>query len=153
MKVLELKIPPVVLVLIAAAGMWSVSALFPTLSFDVPGVVWLSSSIALLGVLVAILGVLAFRTAGTTVDPRVPDQSESLVVSGVYRHSRNPMYLGFLLVLVGWALFLGSVLSMLFLAAFVSYMNRFQIIPEERFMGEKFGESYLRYSREVRRWL
>ena len=153
LTMLELKVPPVVLALIVATGMWGVSALFPTLSFDLPGAVWLSSCIALLGVLVAILGVLAFRTAGTTVDPRVPDQSESLVVSGVYRYSRNPMYLGVLMVPCAWGLWLGNVPALLFLPVFVLYMNRFQIVPEERFMREKFDGAFTRYCTGVRRWL
>lgn len=153
LKILELKVPPVVLALIVATGMWGVSALLPAFSFDLPDAVWLSSSIALLGVFVAILGVLAFRNAGTTVDPRVPEQSENLVVSGVYRFSRNPMYLGFLLILLGWGLYLGSFAALFFLPAFIAYMNRFQIIPEERFMRARFGDSYARYRAKVRRWV
>ncbi len=153
LKGLELKVPPVALVLIAATGMWGVSVLFPALSFDFPGVLWASACAASSGVFVAILGVLAFRAVGTTVDPRVPDQSEILVVSGVYRYSRNPMYLGFLLVLCSWGLWLGNLLALFLLPAFVLYMNRFQIIPEERFMLEKFGEDYIRYCGRVRRWV
>ncbi len=107
----------------------------------------------MVGACIAILGVMEFRAAGTTVDPRVPDQSESLEIRGVYRCSRNPMYLGLLLVLCAWGLFLGSIPSLLFLPAFVIYMNRFQIIPEERFVREKFGESFSKYTSEVRRWV
>ncbi|MCK5866475.1 MAG: isoprenylcysteine carboxylmethyltransferase family protein [Marinobacter adhaerens] len=153
MNALELKVPPVVLVLVTVSGMWAVSAGVPVFRFTVSGAVWLSSSIALLGVLVAILGVLAFKNAGTTVDPRVPEQSENLVVSGVYRFSRNPMYLGFLLTLLGWGLYLGSFAALFFLPAFIAYMNRFQIIPEERFMRARFGDSYARYRAKVRRWV
>lgn len=153
MRVLELKVPPVALVAIVAASMWIVSRTSPNLSFTIPGVAWFSTGIAVVGVCIAIIGVLEFRAAGTTVDPRVPDQSVSLVVRGVYRRSRNPMYLGFLLALSAWGLFLGSIPSLLFLPAFIIYMNRFQIVPEERLMCEKFGESYNKYSSEVRRWV
>lgn len=153
MKALELKIPPVVLVAIAAAGMWAVSAISSTLSFAIPGVAWWSTGTAVVGVCIAILGVLQFRVAETTVDPRVPEQSTNLVVSGVYRHSRNPMYLGFFLVLCAWSLYLGNILSLLILPGFVVYMNRFQIIPEERFMQDQFGEVYDKYRSEVRRWI
>ena len=153
MKVLELKVPPLVLVAIVAAMMWAVSRVTPNLYFTVAGIGWWSAGIAVLGLCIAMLGVLAFRAAGTTVDPRVPEQSVNLVVGGVYRHSRNPMYLGFLLVLCAWGLLLGSVLALLFLPAFILYMNRFQIVPEEGFMHKKFGESYSKYRSEVRRWL
>lgn len=153
MNILELKVPPVVLVFVVAAGMWAVSAISSDLPFSIPGVIWLSACIAVAGIGIALLGVLEFRSAGTTVDPRVPDQSANLVVRGVYRYSRNPMYLGFLLVLCGWGLFLGNALSLLFLPLFVWYMTRFQILPEERFMARKFGETYTRYCSEVRRWV
>ncbi|QCF24854.1 methyltransferase family protein [Hydrocarboniclastica marina] len=153
MSALDLKVPPVALVGIIAAGMWVTSEIFSDLSFAVPGATWWSSGIAAAGFWIAILGVLRFRAAGTTVDPRVPDQSASLVVSGIYRYSRNPMYLGFLLVLCAWGLFLGNALALAGLPMFVLYMNRFQIDPEERFMQEKFGDQYTRYRAGVRRWI
>ncbi|WP_372982674.1 isoprenylcysteine carboxylmethyltransferase family protein [Marinobacter sediminum] len=153
MKALELKVPPVVLVAIAAGGMWAVSGVSSKLNFAIPGVAWWSTGIAVVGACIAIFGVLQFRVAETTVDPRVPDQSTNLVVSGVYRYSRNPMYLGFFLVLCAWALYLGSVISLLALPVFIMYMNRFQIVPEERFMHNQFGEVYDKYRSEVRRWI
>lgn len=153
MKTLDLKVPPVVLVVIAAGGMWAVSGIYSELNFAIPGVAWWSTGIAVLGVSIAILGVLQFRKAGTTVDPRAPEQSTNLVVGGVYRYSRNPMYLGFFLVLCAWGLHLGSVISLLVLPVFIVYMNRFQIVPEERFMHDQFGELYDKYRSEVRRWI
>jgi len=150
---LELKVPPVVLVAFVAVGMWALSRISPDFLIAIPAAGWVASGIALVGMAIAVLGVLAFRTAGPTVDPRVPDQSESLVVSGIYRYSRNPMYLGFLMVLCAWGLWLGNVPALLFLPAFVLYMNRFQIAPEERFMREKFGDAFTRYCTGVRRWL
>ena len=153
MQTLELKIPPVVLVLFTASLMWTLTIAVPNLAFTLP----LSSLVALvlaaIGVAFALLGVWEFRSAGTTVDPRVPDQSVSLVVRGVYRISRNPMYVGFLLVLIAWGFFLSNLASIVLLPAFVIYMNRFQIIPEERHMREKFGEAYRQYEAEVRRWI
>ncbi|KXS54771.1 MAG: hypothetical protein AWU57_854 [Marinobacter sp. T13-3] len=153
MNNLELKIPPVLLVAITVAVMWVLSQISPELSFTISAAALWASGLALLGIGIAVSGVLAFRTAGTTVDPRVPEQSEALVVRGIYRFSRNPMYLGFLLVLAAWCLYLGSVLSLLCLPLFVLYMNRFQIVPEERFMREKFGEVYRLYEAGVRRWV
>ncbi|GAA4349782.1 methyltransferase family protein [Kangiella taiwanensis] len=153
MKSLELKIPPVVVLVIAALAMWAVARLFPTPLIVFPGAVWLVGSITFIGCCIVFLGVWGFGKAGTTVDPRAPDKSEKLVVSGIYRFSRNPMYLVFLLLLCSWSLKLGSALGLLFLPLFALYMNRFQIIPEERWMHNKFGESYQKYKSQVRRWI
>ena len=150
---LELKIPPVLQVIILAGLMWALASLLPGLGFAFPGSLFLALGLVTAGVVFAVLGVLAFRSVGTTVDPRVPEQSASLVVSGVYRISRNPMYVGFLLILAGWGAFLGNIASLLLLPVFVLYMNRFQIVPEERYMREKFADSYRQYERAVRRWL
>ncbi|MBS3805620.1 MAG: isoprenylcysteine carboxylmethyltransferase family protein [Oleiphilaceae bacterium] len=153
MQTLELKIPPVILVLVTASLMWTSAVVVPSLSFTLSASPFVALVFAAIGVAFALLGVLEFRSAGTTVDPRVPDQSVSLVVRGVYRISRNPMYVGFLLVLIAWGIFLSNLASLVLLPAFVIYMNRFQIVPEERHMREKFGEAYRQYEAEVRRWV
>jgi protein-S-isoprenylcysteine O-methyltransferase Ste14 len=152
-KTLELKIPPVILVLVTAGLMWALEVAVPSLGFTLSASPFIALALAAMGAAFALLGVLAFRAAGTTVDPRVPDQSVSLVVRGVYRISRNPMYVGFLFVLIAWGIFLGNLASLVLLPVFVIYMNRFQIVPEERHMREKFGEAYRQYEAEVRRWV
>ena len=83
----------------------------------------------------------------------MPHKSETLVVSGVYRISRNPMYVGFLVALAGWALYLSNLAALVFLPLFVVYMNRYQIEPEERYMRERFGDDFDRYVGQVRRWI
>lgn len=133
--------------------MWAVALMLPSLDFTFSALPFLALVLASAGVVFASLGVVAFRSAGTTVDPRVPDQSSSLVVGGVYRTSRNPMYVGFLLMLSGWGVLLGNIASLALLPVFVIYMNRFQIVPEERHMREKFGEDYRHYEEAVRRWI
>lgn len=153
MLVLELRILPVMQVIIVAAGMWAFSLVFPALNAPVSSAIGLVASFIAVGVIVALLGVLEFRRANTTADPRFPDKSSRLVVSGVYRISRNPMYLGFLLVLFGWALYLMNYLAFLLLPLFVAYMNRFQIQPEERYMNQKFGDEFEAYAARVRRWI
>jgi protein-S-isoprenylcysteine O-methyltransferase Ste14 len=82
-----------------------------------------------------------------------PDAASSLVADGVYRWTRNPMYLGFLIALAGWAAYLANVASALVLPLFVLYMNRFQIVPEERALAARFGPQFEDYRRSVRRWL
>lgn len=150
---LELKIPPALLVIGVAAGMWVVALLFPQLNVPFTGSPGMATVIASIGIAAAVLAVLEFRKVDTTVDPRYPDKSSQLVVSGIFRLSRNPMYLGFLLILFGWAWYLMSVLAFLWLPLFVVYMNRFQIQPEERYMMEKFGHEFELYAARVRRWV
>ncbi len=150
---LELKIPPLIQVLIITIVMWAFSFIFSTAVFAIPGHVWIALALAILGAGIAGLGVLAFHKAHTTIDPRTPNATSELVVSGIYQWSRNPMYLGFLLILTGWAMYLASIPALLLLPVFVLYMNRFQIEPEECFMTDKFGEMYKQYQTTVKRWL
>ncbi|GAA5194640.1 isoprenylcysteine carboxylmethyltransferase family protein [Ferrimonas gelatinilytica] len=97
-------------------------------------------------------GVIDFRRARTTLDPRTPQASQRLVFRGVYSHSRNPMYLGMLL-LIGLGTYLASPVAMLLTPAFVLYLNRYQIAQEERDLLAKFGIEFERYCRQVRRWI
>jgi len=153
MHVLELKIPPVAVVLAAAALMWLVAWAVPAFKFQLPARDLVAMSFALAGAVTSALGVVSFRRARTTVNPMKPELSSSLVTSGIYKLTRNPMYLGFLLVLLGWAVFLSSVLAFLFLPAFILYMNRFQIDPEERALATLFGQEFTAYKARARRWL
>ena len=109
--------------------------------------------IGLLGVIVCLLGVLEFKRAKTTVNPTKPQSSSSLVRRGIYGLTRNPMYLGFLLILAGWATAMGSFVAFMALPAFVVYMNRFQIEPEERALTSIFGDDFKKYCSEARRWV
>ena len=150
---LELKVPPLALVVLAALLMWLGAVYFPELTFRFPFqilVVWL---ISFLGFLACTLGFVEFRRARTTLNPTKPGTSSSLVKTGIYRYSRNPMYLGFLLILTGWATGMGNVISFLALPVFVIYLNRFQIEPEERALGEIFADEFRAYCAEVRRWI
>mgnify|MGYP001636531653 FL=1 len=150
---LELKIPPPILVLIISALMWFVSKNLPALSFTLPGTQLFVFALAGTGILFALAGIIAFLKAKTTVNPTQPGNTSAMVTSGVYRLSRNPMYLGLLLVLAGWAVVLSHILAFLFLPVFVAYLNRFQITPEERVLAAKFGEAFSIYTQAVRKWL
>lgn len=152
-SVLELKVPPPVLALIFVAAMWFVSIQMPSFAFNVPGShVW-GLALAGTGIILALAGVIEFRKAETTINPTKPGATSAMVTFGVYRLSRNPMYLGLLLVLAGWAAVLSHVLAFLFLPVFVAYLNRFQITPEERVLSAKFGEAFATYTQAVRKWL
>ena len=150
---LELKIPPPVVAATMLAAMWLLSRTLPR--FDALGQarVAVAIGLAVLGVAVAGAGAIEFKRARTTVDPRRPAEASSLVTSGVYRMTRNPMYLGLTLVLLGWAALLSSPATLAGPAAFIAYMSRFQIRPEERILLDKFGGEYREYMARVRRWL
>jgi protein-S-isoprenylcysteine O-methyltransferase Ste14 len=151
MNRLDLKIPPVVTGAVTAIGMWLVSRTLPTLTFAPLRVVAVGMGIA--GVMITGLAMMSFWRARTTVNPLKPSSTSFLVTSGIYGFTRNPMYLGMLFVLIGWALYLANVLSFLFLPAFILYMNRFQIKPEERALTTLFGQEFLEYASRVRRWI
>lgn len=152
MRALELRIPPLVLVLVVAVGMAFTAVAMPG-EVALPARQAIAAAIVLAGVVVAVTGVLAFRRQQTTVNPMTPSKTSSLVATGIYRFSRNPMYLGMLLVLCGWGVFLANAVAVLWLPGFVVYMNSFQIRPEERALTERFGDEYLAYCRSVRRWV
>jgi protein-S-isoprenylcysteine O-methyltransferase Ste14 len=150
---LELKIPPLLVWLGFAGAMLGVARAAPGLSFTLILSPALALAMAALGGAVAVAGVIAFRDKRTTVNPLTPNASSSVVSSGVYRVSRNPMYLGFLLALAGWAVYLSNTGAALLLPAFVAYMTQYQIKPEERALLAKFGQEFSQYMSRVRRWL
>lgn len=152
MTALELRIPPVALTLIFATFMAILADYVPVAVF-LPARLAIAVALVVAGAAVALSGVVAFRHQKTTVNPFTPEQSSSLVATGIYRLSRNPMYLGFLLALTGWCVYLANWTSALLLPAFVAYMNRFQIQPEERALAKRYGQDFLTYSKSVRRWL
>ena len=153
MQTLELKLPPLALAALVGVAMALAARAAPALDVAFPGQRLVALALAAAGVAVALAGVLAFRRARTTVDPMHPDRSAALVAGGIYRRSRNPMYLGFLLLLAAWACWLANPLALAGLPAFVLYLNRFQIAPEERALRARFGDAYDGYARAVRRWL
>ena len=148
-----MKIPPGVLVVLTAAFMWLASAVTPATVFAIPGRSLGAAIFMLTGVIISGLGFAAFRRAKTTVNPMKPGSASVLVEGGIYRLTRNPMYLGFLVVLLGWAMSLSNLVAFLLLPVFVFYMNRFQIEPEEKALVALFGQSFVAYKTRVRRWL
>lgn len=153
MRWLELKIPPLVVGLVFAGAMLGVAGLAPGLAFALPARVTLALALVALGLVVAAAGVVAFRGRRTTVNPLTPGAASTIVCGGVYRASRNPMYLGFLLALLGWALYLANAAAFPLVPAFIAYMTRFQIKPEEQALLAKFGPEFAQYMARVRRWV
>jgi protein-S-isoprenylcysteine O-methyltransferase Ste14 len=153
MSALELKIPPVLITSLFAMLMWLVSRLTP--SIPIPPVLKITFLLVFTGLAayVGLAAVASFRKANTTVNPLTPGSISSLVVSGIFRRTRNPMYLALLLALAGWGLYLTNIFSLLMAVGFVLYMNRFQIEPEERTLEEIFGAEFKAYKKQARRWI
>lgn len=156
MKALELKCPPPLIMTVSALLAWLVSQ--RPLSFlqqqlaDVESLMW-PSVFFLAGTGLALAGVKEFHQYQTSVNPLDPNQASRLVKTGVFQFTRNPMYLGMLVVLLGWADLLDNLLAFSGALLFFLYISVFQIKPEEQVMVEKFSDEYLDYCRQVRRWL
>lgn len=153
MKSLELKVPPLIIVCVCALAMFGISRLFGKQRFlaghgDVIGFVFIVA-----GILVAVAGIVAFRKARTTVNPLRNENIAALVTSGIYSMTRNPMYVGMLLLLTGFGLLLSSLYSLVMCVVFVLYINRFQIQPEEKMLESIFKNDYVLYKARVRRWV
>ena len=153
MQALELKVPPVAVFLICAAGMWALSRALPAAAIDLPYAALVAIALAVLGGAIAVAGIFAFRRQSTTVNPTKPDAASSIVFTGVYRFTRNPMYLGVAAMLAAWGIYLTNIVALFLLPLFVAYISRFQIKPEERALLAKFGPDYADYMATVRRWL
>ena len=150
---LELKVPPPVVGLLIIVLMGLTAATFPEARFDLPGHHLLASGLALAGIAIAVSGVGAFRRVGTTMNPMNPATASALVQTGIFRFTRNPMYLGVSIVLVAWGVELANLAAGLLIPVFVLYIGRFQIRPEERALVARFGQAYEDYKAKVRRWL
>lgn len=150
---LELKVPPPLVALLVSGAMWGAAQLGTDAGW--PRSIRLSALaiVGALGVATSLTAVYRFRRAGTTVHPNHPERAALIVTGGPYRFTRNPMYVGLTLVLIGWGLYLASPWAWFGPLALVLYLTRFQIIPEERILAEKFGAEYEAYRRRVRRWI
>ncbi|RDE19676.1 isoprenylcysteine carboxylmethyltransferase family protein [Motiliproteus coralliicola] len=150
---LELKIPPVLLVILFATLMWAIAWLLPSVAVPLAARITALLFFAAIGVCFSVSGVYSFNKAKTTVNPTTPNAASALVTKGIYRHTRNPMYVGFLFALIGWGLFLANLYALVLTLGFVWYMNRFQIQPEEQALDLLFGSDFLAYKKKARRWL
>lgn len=153
MKGLENKIPPPAVALLVATTMWGLAEATPNVTVDNKVRLTVVAVCYLLGAGFSLGGVMSFRRAKTTVNPLKPESASALVDTGIYRYTRNPMYVGFALFLLAWAVFLSSPWALLGLPLFIAYIQYFQIRPEERALERIFGSEFLDYKRRVRRWL
>lgn len=153
MKSLSLKIPPPIIALISALLIWFLSLYLPNcreVEIARHFTAWLMVGIA---AILDMWALLSFKCAKTTIDPRYPHRTSSMVTLGVYHYTRNPMYVGLIIILSAWSVYLGSLAGFGVVIACVLYLNTFQIAGEESALEKLFGDAYLDYKRRVRRWL
>ncbi|MDZ7680801.1 MAG: isoprenylcysteine carboxylmethyltransferase family protein [Fodinibius sp.] len=150
---MKLTLPPALVAAIVAGLMRLVALYIPFGRLILPGAYGVGGLLFFAAVVTGMGGLIQFYRNGTTIDPHKPGKASSLVTSGIYGYSRNPMYLALFFLLIAYASILQNVLNMAFFPLFVWYMNRYQIIPEEEVMEEKFGDAYVKYKSKVRRWI
>jgi protein-S-isoprenylcysteine O-methyltransferase Ste14 len=150
---MELKIPPILIVLMAATFMWGISKMcsFASIESEVAGP--LSLMMLIVGLALNIAAIVSFRNAKTTMNPMKPKSAARVVNDGIYKLSRNPMYLGTLFILLSWFIWLGNFINLPVLPFFVWYITKFQIIPEEKALEELFPKEFKSYKSKVRRWI
>ena len=145
------KIPPPIITLICGLGIYFSRPLFPKynyISIDI-----IAASFLLLGIIILITAVLSFKRQSTTVSPLQPEKASYLVVSGIFKYSRNPMYLGMLLILISMTIKFNFVGGILIIFAFITFITKFQIIPEETALERLFGKEFTGYKKKTKRWI
>ncbi len=150
-------VPPPVVTAVTCGFMWTSarwfqhSAVFTPLKFALQGP--LAVIFLVIGLLLMVLAAWTFTRAKTTLNPMLPERASSLVTNGIFRLSRNPIYLGDALLLVAYGIWLGCLANVAWLILFIGYIQYFQIIPEERALRQLFGQDYSEYCSRVRRWI
>tara|TARA_B100000609_G_scaffold178203_1_gene157233 strand:+ start:99 stop:551 length:453 start_codon:yes stop_codon:yes gene_type:complete len=148
---LNTKIPPPIIAILFAVLIFYFSDSFAYV--DLPFKIYFSLFFVLLGFFITFSSARNFKKKETTVNPIKPEEASQLVTDGFFKITRNPMYLGMLLFLLGLSIYNGLIVGLVFLPLFVGYITFFQIIPEERAMIKIFGEDYKAYMKKVRRWI
>ena len=150
---MKLLVPPPAQAIICAAGMWLISQRFPSLNFSFDFQQYLAIVICAIGILIDLISVGMFAKFKTTVSPFSPHKTDKLVTTGFYKYTRNPMYLGMVVILTGLCVWLGNFGSFALIPVFMWFVTQFQIVPEEEILREKLGEEYDAYLARVRRWI
>ena len=148
---IKTKFPPPLVTLVFGFLINYTKNIFPQIGIVGRGV--FGSIIIIFGMFIILSAVILFKKYKTTITPLNPSNASKLIVIGVYKFSRNPMYLGLLLVLSGISTILNPIGGLLFVPIFILYLTYFQIIPEENAMLDLFKDEFLEYKENVRRWI
>ncbi|MEO1045190.1 MAG: isoprenylcysteine carboxylmethyltransferase family protein [Pseudomonadota bacterium] len=143
--------PPLVFlgfILLGRAG----DTLFPLPTLQIaPELEWIGVGLIATGIAIVIVSLGLFSQAGENPEPWT--ESETIIARGPYRHSRNPMYLGMAMLMLGFAFWQDSAGTLFFLPFAVLAIDRFVIRAEEIYLTRRFGKPYTDYLKKVRRWL
>jgi len=153
MKALETRIPPPAIALTFATLIWWMASYLPQIDIEFMPKIVIVSVLVAIGAIFDLSGLVTFLRAKTTVNPMKPHASSALVTTGIYKITRNPMYVGLVFILSGWCIYLNSPAALIGVAGFILYIHALQILPEERMLITLFGEEYIEYQSRVRRWL
>lgn len=153
MKFLKLKIPPPVYAIFIAVIMWLLHKYFPLLQLFNEPYNKIGIGLIVFAVCLDVWSLFLFMKRQTTPNPMKPENTSELVGNGLYKISRNPMYVGLLIILTGFAIWMGSLMPFFMLPVFYFVVTEMQIKPEEKILEVKFGKVYLDYKKKVRRWL
>lgn len=145
-------IPPPLALAGFAVVMWEVAGLTPTLNFEFSSRLPLASALAATGAFFMVAGIATIMLARTTINPLTPGSATRLVTHGIYRISRNPIYVADVLLLTAFAVWLGNPLMLPFPPLLMLWLDRMQIVPEEDALTAKFGAEFEDYRKRVRRW-
>lgn len=147
------KIPPPIVFLLFAIAMWFVAQSAYAYPITIPFALIIAIGLAATGLLIAVTATRQFSSVQTTINPLKPDEATTLVDSGIFAKTRNPMYLGLFLFVLAWAVWLQSAANILLLLTFVVFITNLQIKPEEEALRKVFGQTYTDYCKRVRRWI
>jgi len=148
---METKIPPPIVTLIFGLSIYFSRGIFQVV--EIKYSFYFGILLLVLGFVILISAVRLFRKDKTTVNPLSPEQATKLVTDGIFKYSRNPMYLGMALVLGSIAVFFNLIGGIILVALFCAYITKFQILPEERAMRDLFLDDFDKYTKVTRRWI
>ena len=148
---MKTKIPPPIIALVMIVIIYLSSLIIEPITFGYQTLI--SIFVAVVGLACAIPSFRLFAKHKTTISPFTPSETTTLVTDGMYRYSRNPMYLGLVLLNIAATIFFGTWLGVIIVVAFIFLLNLLQIIPEEEALIDIFGEEYIDYKKKVRRWI
>lgn len=149
----ECRVPPLLVTAIAAALMWWVADLVPGFSVNLKPRLLLGAAPFLVGAVLTLWAVWNLHQEGTTLDPHRPQRASTLLVGGAFQLCRHPIYTGMGLMLAGWSLYLADPAAWLVLPLWFAWIHKYQVLPEESVLLQRFGVSYESYSHRVGRWI
>jgi len=145
------KFPPPLIYLLLMLVAYGAHYLWPLGIGGLPGLEYFGLALVVLGLGIVILLSRSFKRARTSIEPWKP--TTTIISTGIYAYSRNPIYVAFCLVPIGTGIFLNSFWILVSFIPSVILVYYIAIKKEEQYLEDKFGDEYVQYKSKVRRWL